>query len=72
MFFLLDFSYLFYNKFGDIMKVPEKIYLIVILVCVGIFILFRIYRILNKDHFITDTYLIDGNVPELKENISTL
>ncbi len=72
MFFLLDFSYLFYNKFGDIMKVPEKIYLIVILVCVGIFILFRIYHILNKDHFITDTYLIDGNVPELKENISTL
>ncbi|MCI8575677.1 MAG: CapA family protein [Bacilli bacterium] len=54
------------------MKVPEKIYLMVIFVSIGIFLLLRIYHILNVDLYITDTYLIDGNIPELREKVSTL
>lgn len=54
------------------MKTPERIYLVVLFVCVGIFLLFRIYHILNIEHYVTETYMIDGNTPELKEKVFTL
>ncbi len=54
------------------MKSAEKWYLIVIFVCIGIFLLLRIYHVLDKNMLETKTFMIKGRVPELRVDESSL
>lgn len=69
-FFLFVLSCLFFIiEIGDWMKTAEKWYLIIVFVCIGIFLLLRIYQVLERSDYETVPFFIQGSTPELRESV---
>lgn len=54
------------------MKHSSNLYLVIVLICIGIFVLLRMYHILNVQDYVTETYMIQGGIPELRETVTSL